>query len=120
MKKKQQSEQFPKWYWPVGLHDAQIKDITVQESLCSENKQMTITLDPEVVLGECVTKIVFYNFKTDCCLADLHIFNNSWWLDDELLKEGNSYILSIFVETQNRKKKTLTIRFDFAEKETSV
>lgn len=122
--RKEKRNQFPDWYWPYGLHDAQIKAVNVQELSLGKNNRyynkMIIDIDPDyIAFGERVTRIILYNYKTDCSVADCLSLCSSWWLRDVLTKDGGKYSLSIDLETESRKKRVFNVTFDFAEKITA-
>ena len=122
--RKEKRNQFPDWYWPYGLRDAQIKAVNAQELSLGKNNRyynkMIIDIDPDcIAFGERVTRIILYNYKTDCSVADCLSLCSSWWLRDVLTKDGGKYSLSIDLETESRKKRVFNVTFDFAEKITA-
>ena len=111
------TERKPEWYWEKGLHDADIKSV----SLCSLDydvrkadpirNYLLVELDPRNAMFDTgVYAIRFYNAAVTAGSIDVA---GTWWIDDELSYDGKKYTLTVRVGSR-KKNGFFTVKFEYA------
>ncbi len=119
---KQAQNNFPKWYWTHGLHDAQILSVS-QLQLTPDYKEKNprfscfeIELDGKQALFERnIKKICLYNYKIKSTDFDVNLLSGSWWISDEIQQIEERYLLNLEIDVGKRKTEHLEIMFQYAE-----
>ncbi len=98
-------------YW-ASMHDSVIKSIDVldyhydKETGKIWNNCLIMKFDLEGSYG-CVEEMRFFNFSAKWKggkIKDFSHYINNWWLNDELKKSNDKYVLSIELERFENKK----------------
>lgn len=111
------AEQKPDWYWEKGLHDADIKSV----SLCSLDydvrqaapirNYLLVELNPRNAMFDTgVYAIRFCNAAVTAGSTDVAV---TWWIDDELSYDGKKYTLTVRVGSR-KKNGFFTVKFEYA------
>ena len=115
---------YPNWYWPYGLHDAEVKQINELvlsidwKAKWPKNNCLEILLDGKGSRTSEIKKISLYNYKI--LSGNLPDKNEKkiWWLGDTLTVLPNmKYHLALFLEQENGYEICLKIEFDIADVE---
>lgn len=125
IKKADDSNQFPQWYWEHGLHDAEILSISeleLEPDWKSQNRHYNcfeITLDAKGALFETdIKKIRFYNYKLKSDPIDISSLKAVWWLQDTLTQISDTrYNLHLVLEGVKRHHFFIDINFESADVE---
>ena len=72
---------FPAWYWPKGLHDAQVLNASMQDGA------LTLQLDSgNAMFDDAVEMITFFGARLKTKLPEPTKKSPVYWLSDELLE----------------------------------
>lgn len=117
----------PNWYWPYGLHDAEIVEINELNLPPNWKAELTkyncleILLDAKGSRTSEIEKISFFNFKILSGNLPDKSEKKIWWLGDTLTVLSNmKYRLELFLEQANGNEIRLEIEFDIADVEYKI
>lgn len=120
---KNRFEEEPDWFWSLGLHDAEVIDISIQEISPDYSNPlplynyMSIKLDSEHAIYERdITEIKFYNYKLKGFEAKLPTEFPLFWMTETLEKiSENRFEIKIELVTERNKHRFIHMTFQTAQ-----